>query len=626
MLQSNRMVVGESAVAVAQPAAVPRAKRPPRELSREMQVQQVLKLLETRGPKSAVLVKKRIKSGAGVAAKGIHFDSSVLQEALDHWNSQRSHDCSKERSVATPLKKAAIADDSAPALLKRKAADAEDSPGASLPAASFGPAVASPKKPRPEPAEVIGNGDAFSSALQSAANMSLRSRLAIRTGGVKVGFPATPQQSRLGNGGIGVHQLEDVSVQHLWTMKSVLARSPKSVPAPTPEPVSSPQTQPEPVLSDRTAPSSLSPERPSPTVSSAPEPVSASPEKNIRELKDALASNDIDTSGCVEKADLQALWERYRALCCLPLQDLKDMCRENGGLAKGRSLFSTSEACARFILKATSVTSVQVSTAASVTSSAALAATPAPAAHMRNAQLAARGEQSRRVHGADEREQDASREVRRIVPLRRAWFPDGVTWGFSVLDIEEHELAAVQRAYRNLMKKLHPDKVGNSPGVDQAVEMIREAKELCERALSKEELPEAPRCLKSTMLCDIPGRRRIRLSWSSPEPRVTRPVRRYIVAVVDPAYGRALTIRTLEPDYNEDLRRFVPVEELDSYVLAEEELQKMPKFWQQARGTVKIAAANNIGQSLWAEMAVSLGKPHRSSAGPKRGRITDYST
>lgn len=37
---------------------------------------------------------------------------------------------------------------------------------------------------------------------------------------------------------------------------------------------------------------------------------------------------------------------------------------------------------------------------------------------------------------------------------------------------------------------------------------------------------------------------------------------RYVIAAVDPAYGRALTVTTLEPDYSQELHRFVSVAEL----------------------------------------------------------------
>jgi hypothetical protein len=156
------------------------------------------------------------------------------------------------------------------------------------------------------------------------------------------------------------------------------------------------------------------------------------------------------------------------------------------------------------------------------------------------------------------------------------------------------------------MRKLHPDKAGSDPNMVRAGEIIREAKDVCERGLSKKEAPDAPRNLRSVPLCTIPGKRKFRLHWTTPEPRELAPVSRYVVAAVDPAYGRALTIAVLEPDYNEELRRFVSVDELSSHDLAEEELQKMPSLWKQATATVQVAAANEAGQSSWAIHKVCL--------------------
>jgi len=156
------------------------------------------------------------------------------------------------------------------------------------------------------------------------------------------------------------------------------------------------------------------------------------------------------------------------------------------------------------------------------------------------------------------------------------------------------------------MRKLHPDRTGQLPGAGKAVELVREAKEACERGLSKQEPPSAPRSVKSEVLSLQPGRRRFKLCWTAPLERPTAPVGRYVVQAFDPAYGRALTITVLEPDYSEELRRFVSMEELTSYVLAEEDLQKMPKLWTQTAITVQVAAANEAGQSQWATLQVPL--------------------
>ena len=82
-------------------------------------------------------------------------------------------------------------------------------------------------------------------------------------------------------------------------------------------------------------------------------------------------------------------------------------------------------------------------------------------------------------------------------------------------------------------------------------------------------------------------------------------VRKYIVAVLDPACGRLVNVAVLEPEYREDLSRYISLEELRSYVLAEQELQ-LPRFFQQAAGTVQVAAANEAGQSPWAVLQIPL--------------------
>jgi len=206
------------------------------------------------------------------------------------------------------------------------------------------------------------------------------------------------------------------------------------------------------------------------------------------------------------------------------------------------------------------------------------------------------------------REREATEEVLRILPLRKEAYRSTADWGFAVLAVASGDEATVQRSYRTLMRKLHPDKVTQSDKVEKAIEMIREAKDACERSLSRIEPPRPPRGLRYDVLESRPGLRRYQLRWHAPEGRETAPVSRYLVAALDPAYGKALTITVLEPDYSEELKRFVSVEELTSFVLAEENLQKMPSLWKQPRATVQVAAANEAGQSAWAKIEIHLGK------------------
>jgi len=228
---------------------------------------------------------------------------------------------------------------------------------------------------------------------------------------------------------------------------------------------------------------------------------------------------------------------------------------------------------------------------------------------------------------AARKEEVAANEVRRVLGLRKESFHTLAAWGFATLACHMHDVTSVQRAYRTLMKKLHPDKVGNSPDVARAVELLREGKEHCERKLSQQEPPGQPTNLRFKVLCDVKGRRRIKLEWSAPMHRELAPVKRYVVAVFDPSYGKALTVTILEPDYDEELRRYVSVEELGSYVLAEEDLQKMPSVFQQQHATVQVAAANKAGQSSWSTIRVPLTASAAAPAqmngllGPSAGRL-----
>lgn len=156
------------------------------------------------------------------------------------------------------------------------------------------------------------------------------------------------------------------------------------------------------------------------------------------------------------------------------------------------------------------------------------------------------------------------------------------------------------------MQKLRPDRVGHSGDVARAIELAREARECCERGLSQQKPPDSPYGLTFTPLCMVPGRRRIKLEWQTPRQSEVAPLRRFVVAAFDPSYGRALTIAFLEPDYSEELRRFVPVEELRSYILAEEDLFKMPEIFRESHLTMQVAAANESGQSPWATLRVPL--------------------
>ncbi|CAJ1359732.1 unnamed protein product, partial [Effrenium voratum] len=312
-------------------------------------------------------------------------------------------------------------------------------------------------------------------------------------------------------------------------------------------------------------------------------------ELSVKALKARLAQHGLDAGTCVEKAELQAMWERFETWRRRPLSELQDHCQIEGG-----SRFETAEECARYL-----TTPRQPAVRA-----ARVAPPSAPAPAVPSAPATCSTTSPGGPAAAVDREQDAKSEAGRILPLRRESFMNPTSWGFAVLGVPTatKEVSTVQRAYRSLMRKLHPDRAGQSEDVVKAVEKVREAKEACERGLSRQEPPEPPRQLRSEALCSTPGRRRFQLCWTAPPVRESASVRRYIVAAHDPAYGRALTITVLEPDYSQELRSFVAIESLTSYVIAEEDLQKMPKLWTEKMLQVQVAAANEAGQSKWTSL------------------------
>lgn len=581
---------------------------------RAERVRHVHKMLAMRGESAEQALKERVESGSGVSAKGLYFEPSVLKEALERWAASPwrpgrptmvaptlSTFAAAARNAVNP--EAASGTSVGRRLSKRKAdalkgqVETEVQPAARTPKAARTQAfAASPAATSKQHA---------TADVSELTNSSLRDRLTVRVGRYAVGDLDTDHiYTQLSSHMPAALDAVDVDSPPTTTIRRIArTRMPVSTPpggstqrkrgrlsrlgaakltssaasasaVPTVPKTLYAQRRPNGVASSQEEngdnsrvheircssppPQSCSSLRArleakkrgtaaSPAHGSSPE----SPSASVKELKKALIAAGIDISGCVEKAELEALWE------------------------------------------------VRLGVTA-----AAQAAASAEAAAAQDASWKVRTLQ----HVDPMRQTEAAIEVARILPLRREDFATPASWGFAVLGVATRDLVAVQRGYRTLIRKLHPDKAGSDPDIVRAGDVIREAKDACERSLSRQEPPGAPRNLQSTMLCAIPGKRRFRLNWNVPEGRDTGPVRRYIVAAVDPAYGRALTFAVLEPDYNEELRRFISVEELTSHVLAEEELQKMPELWKQATATVQVAAANEAGQSAWAIHTVTLSR------------------
>eukprot|EP00931_Biecheleriopsis_adriatica_P021634 TRINITY_DN14096_c0_g2_i1.p1 TRINITY_DN14096_c0_g2~~TRINITY_DN14096_c0_g2_i1.p1 ORF type:complete len:793 (-),score=182.60 TRINITY_DN14096_c0_g2_i1:11-2365(-) len=366
-------------------------------------------------------------------------------------------------------------------------------------------------------------------------------------------------------------------------------------------------------------------ESPSPDARDSPSGANGtSAETSIKDLKILLTKWDVDFTGCVEKTELQKLWSRFEELRAKPLSELQASCKAAG--VRGKVLQSP-EDCARHLLStkkakapASRGASAGAGTQAMPSSPGAAAGSTGPVA-AEGVSAPAGGDAVDGVRCA--RKQEAVKEVARILPLRPEAFRSQTAWAQAVLGLSSPvtDLGSVQQAFRTLMRKLHPDRIGESIGASQAMELLREAKQYCERALSQLQPPGTPRHVTSATLCGVPGRRRIRLQWQPPECCEGAPVRRFLVAALDPSYGRALTITILEPEYSEELKRFVSIDELCSFILAEEELQKMQGLFRQAAAVIQVAAANEAGQSAWATLRVPLRdaapEPAGASAEPK---------
>lgn len=311
----------------------------------------------------------------------------------------------------------------------------------------------------------------------------------------------------------------------------------------------------------------------------------------VAELKAALAAKGVSLAGCVEKAELYALW--LRSGC--PAARGAPPAAGGGGL---RATAAPAGASAPWH-RATGVAGC------GATEASPFMAARGPASPQRHGTASPRRGAS--LGEAEARQREARREVARILSLRQEAYPSAAAWAFEVLGAPRCDAAAAQRGYRALMKRLHPDKAEQSPRVAKAAHLVQEARDVVERSLRRLAPPPPPQRLRASHLCEALGRRRLRVSWMAPADREDTPVQRYVVALLDPAYGRALTVAQLEPDYSPQHGRFLSIKELTSYVLDEQELQKMPRFWQQRRATVQVAAGNESGQSVWASIEVPIG-------------------
>jgi len=314
-------------------------------------------------------------------------------------------------------------------------------------------------------------------------------------------------------------------------------------------------------------------------------------------LKARLIEHGIDVRGCTEKSELDDLWVTYDGLRQKPLSELRERCAAVGELGRKVALSGTVDECARFLCSPEKCSLQQCGP-------------PQGGSHVNVGGSSSSGAG---IHSKScARGRTATAEILRILRLKKNAYRSLSDWGIAVLNCGRLQH---QHAFRELMRTLHPDRIGASSDASKAIELVKEAKEACERASLHAPAPSPPVNLTASHLCREPGRRRILIKWGAAPGTLgfeAAPIKRYIVQVFDPAFGRAIKIADLESDYSEELRRFVPVEELRSYVLDEEHLQKMPSVFRQSSVKVQIAAASDAGQSAWVAIQIPLPSTHAS--------------
>jgi hypothetical protein len=338
-------------------------------------------------------------------------------------------------------------------------------------------------------------------------------------------------------------------------------------------------------------------------------------------MEHELTEAGIDCSECVDLSDLTALWSHFTQLQAKTLLELQNLCEAVGGDA-----YRTTSECVLFLMFG-SEPSLQP---AEDTTAEPPCANSCPTKELESSpDLKPRAlyqclldERSPSKQGG---KAAAALEVaRRINDFEEDDFASNVDWGFAVLELPTtgQDIVSVHKAYRCLMRVMHPDRAGSPPEVVGAIELVRKAKDICDRFFRQRTPPARPTMLSCTHLCRDVGSRKFRVQWKPPESHFSAPVHRYIVAVFDPSYGKPLVVGTLEPDYSQEQKRYLAYNdpELCNYVISEQELRKMPSLFQKDIITVHVAAGNNEGQSEWSILKVKNGLRKPASAIHSSGR------
>jgi hypothetical protein len=185
--------------------------------------------------------------------------------------------------------------------------------------------------------------------------------------------------------------------------------------------------------------------------------------------------------------------------------------------------------------------------------------------------------------------------VQRILPLRKEAFLSDLAWAFQIFAIPQdtRELAQVLQAYRRLMLQLHPDRAREASEVETqskaaAVELVLEAKGICERRLGLAVVkPSAPCFLDYKVLDYTRGRRSFDLCWPAAEESGSS----------IQSYELWMTMCICSADETRKVAEVDPVPGCTHYshVIKEQDFDKMPEPWAGSTLRIGLTAANSAG-------------------------------
>lgn len=224
-------------------------------------------------------------------------------------------------------------------------------------------------------------------------------------------------------------------------------------------------------------------------------------------------------------------------------------------------------------------------------------------------------------------------------PLNERSLQGPLVWAFRVLGLDVFgrgvDVAAVQRACRNILKALHPD-VANRRGMlpshevfrlGDAAERVKAAKQRCEEFVSGAGPPLAVQRLHLAEVKNATlGSREFLVRWHAPPTDPARPVKRYVVSAVDPKFGmREVMIASIEPNFDVEQGRYLEEATWCEYLFSETQLDKMPQLFAQPFCSLSVVAANTVGSSSKTSLMVPISTTSGGARRQERLGINSFS-